>query len=143
VILIDTNLLLYAYDSRSERHAPAKNWLEGAFSGQERLGLPWAVVLAFLRLTTHTGVMTQPLNLAEAVAIVESWLERPNSGIVWPTERHWDVLREVLATGQARGALVTDAHLAALAIEHGAVLCSADRDFSRFPGLKWKNPLAA
>jgi toxin-antitoxin system PIN domain toxin len=143
MMLIDTNLLLYAYDSNASRHAAAREWLEDVFSKQEAVRLAWIVILAFLRITTHPAILLRPLALEEAIATVQEWLGRPNVRILWPTERHWDILRKLLPEAQAKGPLVTDAHLAALAIEHGAILCTNDRDFARFPGLKWINPLAA
>ena len=141
--LIDANILLYAYDINSSRHEAARKWLQEAFSKGEPVRLPWVVILAFLRLTTQPAILARPLSLAEAISIVDEWLNRPNVGIAAPTERHWEVLRTLLPAGQAKGRLVTDGHLAALAIEHGAVLYTNDRDFTRFPGLKWSNPLDA
>jgi toxin-antitoxin system PIN domain toxin len=143
MILIDANILLYAYDANSSRHSAARNWLQKAFSTGEPVRLPWVVILAFLRLTTQPAILTRPLSLDEAISIVQEWLNRPNVGIAAPTARHWEILRSLLPAGQAKGRLVTDAHLAALAIEHGAVLYTNDRDFTRFPGLKWTNPLDA
>jgi toxin-antitoxin system PIN domain toxin len=143
VILIDANILLYAYDANSSRHAAARKWLQETFSKGEPVRLPWVVILAFLRLTTQPAILTRPLTLDEAISNVQEWLDRPNVGIAVPTARHWEILRTLLPAGQAKGRLVTDAHLAALAIEHGAVLYTNDRDFTRFPGLKWSNPLDA
>jgi toxin-antitoxin system PIN domain toxin len=120
-----------------------EKWLQEAFSKGEPVRLPWVVILAFLRLSTQPAILRRPLSLDEAIAIVQEWLDRPNVGIAAPTERHWEILRTILPAGQAKGRLVTDAHLAALAIEHGAVLYTNDRDFTRFPGLKWRNPLDA
>ena len=127
MILIDANILLYAYDANSSRHSAARNWLQKAFSTGEPVRLPWVVILAFLRLTTQPAILTRP----------------PYVGSAAPTARHWEILRTLLPAGQAKGRLVTDAHLAALAIEHGAVLYTNDRDFTRFPGPKWTNPLSA
>jgi uncharacterized protein len=141
VILVDANLLLYAYDASSSRHTEARTWLQGAFSSGEPVRFAWVVILAFLRLSTQPSILSRPLPLNEAIAIVEEWLNRPNVAIASPTVRHWEVLSALLSAGQAKGRLVTDAHLAALAIEHGATLYTNDRDFTRFPGLKWINPL--
>jgi toxin-antitoxin system PIN domain toxin len=141
--LIDANLLLYAYDSGSEFHRVAAAWLAAAFSGPELIGLTWATILAFLRISTHPRMRAQPFTSAEAVAIVQEWLDQPSVRILAPTGRHWAILKDLIPKAQARAALVTDAHLAALAIEHGAVLYTNDRDFTRFPGLKWSNPLEA
>jgi len=143
MILVDANILLYAYDANSSRHAAARKWLQEVLSSVEPVGFAWVVILAFLRLTTQPRILTRPLSLDEAIAIVHEWLNRPNVSIAEPTVRHWEVLSTLLPTGQAKGRLVTDAHLAALAIEHGAVLYTTDRDFTRFPGLKWSNPLDA
>lgn len=142
MILVDSNLLLYAYDSSSRWHEPAKMWLEEVLSGMAPVGLAWQTVLAFLRVSTHVRIFTRPLLLDEAVRTVGGWFEEPPVRLLEPTERHWSILRELLPEAQARGPLVMDAHLAALAIEHGATLCTADRDFSRFAGLATKNPLA-
>lgn len=141
MILVDANLLLYAYDSGSEYHRPAADWLAAAFSGPELIGLAWVTILAFLRIGTHPRMRGQPMASAEAVAIVQEWLDQPNVRILAPTVRHWTILKDLIPKAQVRAALMTDAHLAALAIEHGAVLCTNDRDFTRFPGLKWTNPL--
>jgi len=99
------------------------------------------VILAFIRISTNRRVFERPLSMKESVHRVQSWLDRPNVRIVRPTERHWSLLKDLLIAGQAAGNLATDAHLAALAIEHGCALCSTDSDFSRFPMLKWVNPL--
>ena len=141
MIIVDANLLLYAHDAASGHHAAARRWLENTLSGDEPVGLPWAVVLAFLRVGTNPRLRKDAPTLEEATAIVAGWLERPTVTLVNPGERHWEILREVMTKGQARGPLVTDAHLAALAIEHGSSLATADRDFARFPGLKCFNPL--
>ena len=143
MILIDANLLLYAYNpSTAEHHERAKSWLEQVFSGTELVGLPWASILAFLRIGTNPRAFPQPLLVTEAVDIVGDWLSQPPVRVVEPTERHWDLLAELLAQAKVKGPLVTDAHLAALAIEHGATLFSTDGDFSRFPRLRWQNPVA-
>ena len=141
MILIDANLLLYAYDATSIHHVAARTWLQEAFSRDEPVRLAWVVILAFLRLTTQPAILDRPLSLDDSISIVQEWLDRPNVAIIAPTVRHWELLSRILVEGQAKGRLVTDAHLAALAVEHGAVLCTNDRDFSRFPGLKWFNPL--
>jgi toxin-antitoxin system PIN domain toxin len=143
VILIDANLLIYAYDSSSRQHAAARPWLETALSGDEPVRLPLVVLTAFVRLTTDARVMARPLSVADASAIVESWLALPAVAVASPTQRHWSLLADLATSGQARGPLVMDAHVAALAIEHGATLCTTDRDFSRFAGLRWRDPLTA
>ncbi len=141
MILPDVNLLLYAYDSRSTRHAPARDWLQRTLSGAETVGMSWLVLLAFIRLSTRAVVVERPLSADAAVGLVESWLAQPCVTVVNPTERHAPVLRELLHPLGTAGNLTSDAHLAALAIEHGAVLCSCDSDFSRFSGLRWVDPL--
>ncbi len=141
--LPDVNLLLYAYDTRSPRHVQAREWLEQTLSGAETVGLPWVVMLAFIRLSTRSIVVEHPLEVDEAIELVESWLGQPCVAVIHPTDRHPAVLRELLHPLGTAGNLTTDAHLAALAIEHGALLCSCDADFSRFPGLRWTDPLRA
>jgi uncharacterized protein len=142
VILIDANLLLYAYDKSSTAHARSRRWLEAALSGERPVGLAWVTLLAFLRISTNPRAVARPLSLAEASAIVSSWLEQPCVTLPAPGPRHWEILQKAMRGAQAKGPLVTDAHLAALAIEHGAELASADRDFARFEGLRYLNPLA-
>lgn len=139
--LIDANLLLYAYDHASVRHAKAKQWLERTLSGPEPVGFAWLAIMAFLRIGTSLRILEHPLSEAEATTAVTRWLSSPVVRVFHPGERHWGILRDLIAEGQARGPLVMDAHLAALAIEHGLVVCTADRDFARFPGLRFMNPL--
>lgn len=140
--LIDVNLLLYAADSASPRHLPAKAWLEDTLSGSETVAFGWVVLLAFVRLSTSTTVFESPLEADAALDLVDGWLAQPCVTVIAPTERHSAVLRELLRPLGTAGNLTTDAHLAALAIEHGAQLCSCDTDFARFPGLRWLNPLS-
>lgn len=140
--LTDVNLLLYAVDTSAPRHRAARRWLEERLSETETFAFAWAVLLAFLRLSTNPRVFEAPLGPAEAFDIVDGWLAHPCSTVVQPTERHAAVLRELLEPLGTAGNLTTDAHLAALAIEHGADLCSSDSDFSRFPGIRWLDPLA-
>ncbi len=142
LILVDASLLLYAYNTSAPEHARARDWWSRALDSSAPVGLAWVTVLAFLRLTTSPRVFPRPLAGAHASRQVDLWLERPQARLVSPGERHWPILRTLLAEAQSYGPLTTDAHLAALAIEHGATLCSTDRDFSRFPGLRWENPLA-
>jgi toxin-antitoxin system PIN domain toxin len=143
VILLDANLLLYAYHAKSPQHAPARKWLEESLSGSEPVGLCWQTVLAFVRISTNHRVFERPLAAAEAGAIVSAWLALPVVVMLAPGERYWGILNGLLTSAQVAGPLVTDAALAALAIEHGTTLCTTDRDFSRFPGLKTLNPLEA
>jgi toxin-antitoxin system PIN domain toxin len=142
VKLTDVNLLLYALDADAPRHRAARRWLEEQLSGTETFAFTWVVLLAFVRLSTNPRVFEKPLEPAEAFDIVEGWLAQPCATVVHPTERHSALLRELLEPLGTAGNLTTDAHLAALAIEHGAELCSCDADFSRFPGLRWRDPLA-
>lgn len=142
MILIDANLLLYAYDPRAEQHEASRRWLEEVLTGTELVRFGWATLWAFLRISTNPSVYQQPLSVAEGEAIVSSWLNQPTVDILEPAERHWEILRGLLGAGQARGPLVMDAALAAIAIEHGATLATTDRDFARFPGLRWRNPLS-
>jgi toxin-antitoxin system PIN domain toxin len=141
VKLPDVNVLLYAVDQTSPRHQPARHWVETVLSGAETVAFAWTVILAFVRLSTHGRVFASPLSATEALDIVDSWLTRPCATIVNPTDRHTALLRELLDPLGTAGNLSSDAHLAALAIEHGAELCSSDADFGRFPGLRWRDPL--
>lgn len=142
MILLDANVLLYAYDASSRFHSKAKPWLEATLSGTEPVGIPWPTVLAFLRIATNHRVLVRPLSIEEATATVSSWLALPHVVLPSPGEQHWQILAALLSHAQARGQLVPDAHLAALSIEHGATLATADRDFSRFDGLRTVNPVA-
>jgi toxin-antitoxin system PIN domain toxin len=141
MILVDANLLLYAYHPRAEQHEQSRAWLEATLSGPQLVRFAWLTLWAFLRIGTNPRVFARPLSHAEVDAIVSSWLAQPNAGIVEPGERHWDILRSMMREGQTPGPLVMDAVVAAIALEHGATLCTTDRDFSRFPGLRWRNPL--
>lgn len=141
MILVDANILLYAEDSLHPRHEQARAWWDAQLSGNEIVCLCWTVLCAFIRIATNPRVFENPLSQEQAVARVQSWLDQPCTRLIHPTERHWIVFQQVLADGQALANLITDAHLAALAIEHGCELASTDSDFARFPKLKWKNPL--
>lgn len=141
MILVDANLLLYAEDQLSPQHAVARLWWDTQLSGAAPVCLCWPVLDAFVRIGTNPRVFTNPLSLAQALAHVQSWLDQPCVRLVQPTERHWTVFQKMLNAGQATANLVTDAHLAALALEHGCDLVSTDADFSRFPGIRWRNPL--
>lgn len=143
MILVDANVLLYAYDAASPRHEAARRWWEARLSEPASVGLAWATLLAFFRIGTHPRVFEAPLSLDEARERVRSWLERPMVTVLVPGPRHWSILDALLGEARATGNLVPDAHLAALAMEHGAVLCSTDRDFARFDGLDWRDPLSA
>ena len=141
MIVPDINLLVYAYNEDAPLHAAAKSWWESCLSNPEPVGLAWAVLLGFVRLMSNRRVLLEPMSTAEAMSHCRDWLGCANSRILVPGPSHFDVLADLLA--QPIGAnLVTDAHLAALAIEHQAELHSNDGDFARFSGLRWKNPLA-
>lgn len=142
MILVDANLLLFAYDRSGAHHVRARAWLEGAINGEERVALALQAMVAFVRISTHPAVFERPLAAAAAIDIVQSWLAQPAVVRADPTDRHWEVLADLARRGQARGARLMDAHLAALAIEHGATLMTTDRGFARFPGLRTRNPLA-
>jgi uncharacterized protein len=142
VKLPDVNLLLYAYDSDSPRHAAAREWLEETLSDTETVALAWAAMVGFVRIATNPSTFVRPWDVDDALDLVDEWLAQPPVTVVHPTDRHAAVLRDLLTPLGAAGNLTSDAHLAALAIEHGATLCSCDNDFSRFPGLRWVDPLA-
>jgi toxin-antitoxin system PIN domain toxin len=139
--LLDANILLYAYDASSSHHEICRAWLESAFNAEEMIALPWQTVLAFVRISTNSRAVKHPLLSANACAIVDTWLERPNVVMVNAADRFWTILRQQILDAQVSGPLVTDAALAALAIEQGATLCSTDRDFRRFQGLKLVDPI--
>lgn len=141
--LPDVNILLYAVDESSSRHVPARAWVEETLSGTEPVAFSWSVLLAFVRLSTSRRVFDSPLSPGQAFDLIDGWLSQPPATVLHPTERHAGLLRHLLEPLGTAGNLTTDAHLAALAMEHGAELCSADTDFARFDGLRWTNPLAA
>lgn len=141
MILVDANLLLHAYQPRSDQHEASKAWLESTLSGAELVRFAWLTLWAFLRISTNPRAFERPLTTSEAEAAVAAWLSQPQVGILEPGDRHWDILQGLMRKGQAVGPLIMDAVLASIAIEHGATLHTTDRDFSRFPGLKWTNPL--
>ena len=142
VKFLDLNLLVYAVDRDSPRHEAARRWLEEALSDDEPIGLAWVVVIGFLRLVTRAAVVRRPLDPDEAFDLVEQWLDWPSVQVVRPGPQHWPLLRSLLEPLGTAGNLTTDAHLAALALEHRATLWTSDRDFLRFPGLKVSDPLA-
>ena len=138
--LIDLNILLYAVNADSPRHRAARTWVEATMT-EDSVGLPWVVILGFLRLATSRQVFSNPMDAAEAIDIVDGWLQRPNVVALVPGRDHWAILRSRVSGSGVAGNLTTDAHLAALAIEHGCQLCSTDTDFARFAGLDWLNPI--
>jgi toxin-antitoxin system PIN domain toxin len=140
VKLVDANILLYAYDASSVHHAACKTWLEKALNDDEPVGLPWQTSLAFIRISTNPRAVRNPLATSDACAIVTALIERPGTVIVEPGDHFWLTFREVVDHARVTGPLVTDAVLAALAIENGATVCSTDRDFRRFAGLSLIDP---
>jgi len=143
MILVDTNLLLYATDKSNQRHGAARAWLESKFADGTGVAFTWVALLGFIRIVTNPRIMPNRFSIADAVNHVSVWLSQPGSQLVGPTTSHWHHLQAMLQAAPQGGNLTTDAHLAALAVEHACELCTADGDFSRFPGLKWRNPLSA
>ena len=141
-MLLDANVLLFAVDSTSPFHRPAREWLTAALNGDRRVALPWPTLLAFVRISTHPRASEQPLQPELAWEHVRGWLDRDITWVPNPTDRHAAVLGDLVTRYQLRGNLLPDAHLAALALEHGLAVCSADSDFARFTELRWINPLA-
>ena len=139
--LIDVNVLVYAVNRDAAHHRAARDWLERTLSGAETVALPWVVILAFLRLTTHPRVLPRPLKVEQAIGVVDGWLSRANVVTLPAGDQHWSRLRSLLVLTGTGGNLTNDGHLAALAIEADCELCSADADFVRFPGLRWTNPI--
>lgn len=142
MILPDVNLLLYAVDTDAPLHAGARSWLEEALSGTEEVGFAWTVLLGFVRISTNPAAFEEPMEADEAFGYVQEWLERPVVLTLAPGPDHVALMRELLRPLGIAGNLTSDAHLAALAIEHGAELCSSDNDFGRFERLRWINPLS-
>ena len=141
MIVADANLLIYSYDTDSPHHRKSRAWVEKTFSNIEPVGLPWQTVTAFLRVTTNRRLPGLHLTVEQATEVVETWLEQPNVRIIVAGDDHWSVLKRAIVEGSASGPLVSDAELVALTVEYGGTLYTADRDFARFPGLRWKNPL--
>ncbi len=141
MIVLDANIALYAYDSRSSHHQKARAWVEEVFSGTDLVGLPWQTISAFLRIITNPRLPGARFTPQEAVTVVDGWLGQQNVRLLSPGDSHWALFRQMISEGQATGAMITDAQLAGLTIEHGGVLHTTDRDFARFPGLRWTNPL--
>jgi toxin-antitoxin system PIN domain toxin len=140
-MLVDANLLLYAVDRASPFHQSAAEWLTGQLNGPRRVGLPWESLVAFVRISTHPRAAMNPLDPDEALRQVQNWLAPEVAWVPTPGPRHATLLVDLISRHQLRGNLVGDAHLAALALEHGLTLCSTDTDFARFPELSWHNPL--
>ena len=141
MIVPDINLLVHAYNSESPVHAAARRWWEDLLNGTRPVGLPWVVILGFIRITTHRQILLRPLTASAACARAQEWLERPVVSVLHPGDRHAELLFNLLESLGTAANLTTDAHLAALSIEHQAELHSTDADFQRFLGLRWVNPL--
>lgn len=141
MILLDANLLIYAVNKDLPEHKRARTWWEEALSGAGAVGLPWVSLTAFLRICTNSRIFANPLSSEQALAFVGEWLDRPNVGTIVPGVGHWAILRNLVRQTGIAGNLTTDAHIAALALEHGCTVCSADNDFKRFPGVAHINPL--
>jgi uncharacterized protein len=140
-VLLDANLLLYSVDQSSRYHGTCAEWVRAAFTGQRRIAVPWQTIGAFLRIATHPRVFARPLTVEAAWAAMEQWLAAPGCWVPAATERTAQILGDLVRNADARGNLVTDAQLAALALEHGLSVVSVDSDFARFPGVRWTNPL--
>jgi toxin-antitoxin system PIN domain toxin len=141
-VLVDANILLYAVDEESRFHEPARNWMDTALNGARRVGIPWASLTAFVRIATHARALRAPLQPGEAWELVEEWLDAPATWVPAPGPGHRQILGHLIGDLDLRGGLVSDAVLAALCLEHGLQMVSADSDFARFPELSWVNPVA-
>ena len=139
--IVDLNVILYVVNSDAPEHGRMRKWWEGALNGEDAVGLPWIVLLGFLRLATNARVFPRPLAPDLAVATIDRWLSRDNVRVVRERDEHWVQLKSLLDQAGTAGNLTTDAHLAAMAMTHDAVLVSCDNDFARFKGLRWENPL--
>jgi toxin-antitoxin system PIN domain toxin len=142
VIIPDINLLVYSYNSDAPFHDEARDWWEDCLSNPGTVGLPWAVMLGFVRIMSSNAVFSDPMEPVDAISHVRSWLVCPQTEILTPGPRHLEILADILRAARASGRLTTDAHLAALAIETQSELHSNDVDFARFPGLRWRNPIS-
>jgi hypothetical protein len=142
VILVDANLLIYALNKDLPQHKPARTWWEEALSGSGSVGLPWVSLMAFMRICTSPRIFDSPLSPERTIGFVDEWLSRQNVRMVTPGVGHWAILKNLIRQAGTAGNLTTDAHIAALALEHGCTICSADNDFKRFSGVTHINPLA-
>ena len=140
MVVVDANVLLYAVDSASTHHEQTRSWLDTSLDGAEAVGLAWIALLAFIRIGTNPAILPTPMTVDEATGQVEAWLGAPGAVVAQPTARHAGLLRGLLRESGTAGNLTTDAHLAALAIEHGAEIVSYDRDFARFAGVRHRLP---
>lgn len=142
MILVDANLLIYAHIATTPQHDAARTWLDSKLNGAAPVGLPWPSLLAFVRLVSNPRIFAKPAPVREAWRQIEAWLDCAPVWIPLPTEHHREALNLLLVQTSLTANHVPDAHLAALAREHGLILCSTDGDFGRFPGLRWENPIA-
>ncbi|HEX7951134.1 MAG TPA: TA system VapC family ribonuclease toxin [Candidatus Limnocylindrales bacterium] len=140
-VLVDANILLFAANPSAPEHAAASSWLAARLNGERRIGLPWESLMAFLRIATHPRAVPRPIQPDEAWGLIDDWLAAPMAWIPQPTERHGDVLGALIRRYRLGGRLIPDAHLAALAIQHGLDVVSADSDFARFTEIRWVNPV--
>jgi toxin-antitoxin system PIN domain toxin len=140
VVIVDANVLLYAVDRTSAKHEDSRAWLDASLAGAEAVGLAWVALLAFIRIGTNPSIFPHPMTADDATAQVEAWLDAPAAVAAHPSARHAALLRGLLGPSGTAGNLTTDAHLAALAIEHGADVVSYDRDFARFAGVRHRLP---
>lgn len=132
MIIVDANVLLYAVNTSAPLHPPTRKWLERALNANEPVGFTWLVLLAFTRISTLSSLTDRPMSVGECLDVVDEWLSAPAATVIHPTSRHFAVLRGLLVEAGTAGNLTNDAHLAAIAIEHGAQICTFDRDFARF-----------
>ena len=139
--IVDLNVVIYSHNEASPHHERLMPWWQSALNGDESIGLAWTVILGFLRITTNPKIFPNPLTAEDASVLIDSWLAAPSVAIVTEKADHWTMVRSLISQSGAAGNLTTDAHLAALALTHGATLVSCDSDFARFEGLRWENPL--
>lgn len=142
MILVDANLLIYAVNLDLPQHKLAKAWWEAALSGADAVRLPWVSLMAFMRICTNPRIFENPLSPEQTAGFIDEWLDRPNVSTIAPGSGHWPIMKNLIRQTGTAGNLTTDAHIAALALEHGCTICSADNDFKRFPGVTHINPLA-
>ena len=140
MIILDANLLLYAYVPELADHREARRWLNAVFLEEPLVGIPWQSISAFLRVATNPR-LSAGTSVEQILSTVDSWLQLPNVRVLVPGDHHWAILKRTIVESQVRASKLTDAQLAALTIEYGGILCTTDRDFARFPGLRWTNPL--
>ena len=141
MILVDVNVLVYAHRTDVPRHDAYRNWLEALINGNQAYGVSDMVLSGFLRVITHSRVFNPPSDLATGLVFADTVRSQPNAVLIAPGQKHWDIFRSLCETTNAKGNLIPDAYLAALAIESGSEWITTDRDYSRFPGLKWRHPL--